>query len=104
MPGPSPAPAVVVDVADDGPGMTSEQAQRVFERFYRADQARNRASGGTGLGLAIVHGLVTAHGGTVTVTTAPGRGADFQVKLPLSPDAQVDEFDEPGDEDPRAGP
>ena len=89
-----PVPAVVLDVEDDGPGMTSEQAQRVFERFYRADQARNRASGGSGLGLAIVHGLVTAHGGTVTVRTAPGRGADFQVKLPLSPDAQVDEFDD----------
>jgi two-component system, OmpR family, sensor kinase len=94
----APAPAVVLDVADDGPGMTTEQAQRVFERFYRADQARNRASGGTGLGLAIVHGLVAAHGGTVTVSTAPGRGADFQVKLPLSPDAQGDEFD---DEDPK---
>jgi two-component system OmpR family sensor kinase len=89
-----PVPAVVLDVEDDGPGMTTEQAQRVFERFYRADQARNRASGGTGLGLAIVHGLVAAHGGTVTVRTVPGHGADFQVKLPLSPDAQVDELDD----------
>jgi two-component system OmpR family sensor kinase len=89
-----PVPAVVLDVEDDGPGMTTEQAQRVFERFYRADQARNRASGGSGLGLAIVHGLVAAHGGTVTVSTAPGRGADFQVKLPLSPDTQVGDFDD----------
>ena len=80
-------PAVVIDVEDDGPGMSIEQAQRVFERFYRADAARNRASGGTGLGLAIVAGLVSAHGGTVSVRTAPGKGADFQVKLPLSPDA-----------------
>ncbi len=80
-------PAVVLDVEDDGPGMSAEQAQRVFERFYRADAARNRASGGTGLGLAIVAGLVSAHGGTVSVRTAPGQGADFQVKLPLSPDA-----------------
>ena len=80
-------PAVVLDVEDDGPGMTADQAQRVFERFYRADAARNRASGGTGLGLAIVAGLVSAHGGTVSVRTAPGQGADFQVKLPLSPDA-----------------
>jgi two-component system OmpR family sensor kinase len=87
-------PAVVLDVEDDGPGMTAEQAQRVFERFYRADAARNRASGGTGLGLAIVAGLVAAHGGTVAVHTAPGGGADFQVKLPLSPDAQgIDEED-----------
>jgi two-component system OmpR family sensor kinase len=82
-----PVPAVVLDVEDDGPGMSAEQAQRVFERFYRADAARNRASGGTGLGLAIVAGLVTAHGGTVSVRTAPGQGADFQVRLPLSPDA-----------------
>jgi two-component system OmpR family sensor kinase len=82
-------PAVVLDVEDDGPGMTADQAQRVFERFYRADAARNRASGGTGLGLAIVAGLVSAHGGTVSVRTAPGVGADFQVKLPLSPDALV---------------
>ncbi len=80
-------PAVVLDVEDDGPGMSAGQAQRVFERFYRADAARNRASGGTGLGLAIVAGLVAAHGGTVSVRTAPGQGADFQVKLPLSPDA-----------------
>jgi two-component system OmpR family sensor kinase len=69
--------------------MPAEQAQRVFERFYRADAARNRASGGTGLGLAIVAGLVNAHGGTVSVRTSPGRGADFQVRLPLSPDAQL---------------
>jgi len=82
-----PLPAVVLDVEDDGPGMNAGQAQRVFERFYRADAARNRASGGTGLGLSIVAGLVAAHGGTVSVRTAPGQGADFQVKLPLSPDA-----------------
>jgi two-component system OmpR family sensor kinase len=94
-----PVPAVVLDVEDDGPGMTAEQAQRVFERFYRADQARNRASGGTGLGLAIVQGLVAAHGGTVSVRTEPGRGADFQVKLPLAPDAQVGDLD---DEDSQA--
>jgi two-component system OmpR family sensor kinase len=85
--------AVVLDVEDDGPGMTAEQARRVFERFYRADAARNRASGGTGLGLAIVAGLVAAHGGTVSVESAPGEGADFQVKLPLSPDALVGEDD-----------
>ena len=97
---PRPAvPAVVLDVEDDGPGMTAEQAQRVFERFYRADQARNRASGGTGLGLAIVAGLVAAHGGTVSVRTAPGHGADFQVKLPLSPDALVDDHDRDDQDD-----
>ncbi len=95
-----PLPAVLLDVEDDGPGMTTEQAQHVFERFYRADQARNRASGGTGLGLAIVAGLVTAHGGTVSVRTAPGDGADFQVRLPLSPDARDDDDADQEDEDP----
>src|SRR6201999_4427384 len=86
-------PAVVLEVEDDGPGMSADQAQRVFERFYRADAARNRASGGTGLGLAIGAGLVAAPGGTVSVQTAPGEGADFQVRLPLSPDVLG-----PGDE------
>ncbi|HEX3957024.1 MAG TPA: HAMP domain-containing sensor histidine kinase [Trebonia sp.] len=90
------APAVVLDVIDDGHGMTAEQAQHIFERFYRADAARNRASGGTGLGLAIVAGLVTAHGGEVSVQTAPGQGADFRVKLPLSTDALY--ADEPADD------
>ena len=94
--GPRVVPAVALDVEDDGPGMSAEQAQRVFERFYRADAARNRASGGTGLGLAIVSGLVSAHGGTVSVRTAPGQGADFQVKLPLSPDALA--VDDPDDD------
>jgi two-component system OmpR family sensor kinase len=90
------APAVVLDVIDDGLGMTAEQAQHIFERFYRADAARNRSSGGTGLGLAIVAGLVTAHGGEVSVQTAPGEGADFRVKLPLSADALYS--DEPADD------
>ncbi len=90
------APAVVLDVIDDGPGMTADQAQHIFERFYRADAARNRSSGGTGLGLAIVTGLVTAHGGEVSVRTAPGEGADFCVKLPLSADALYP--DEPVDD------
>jgi two-component system, OmpR family, sensor kinase len=94
-----PVRAVVLDVEDDGQGMTTEQAQHVFERFYRADQARNRSSGGTGLGLAIVAGLVAAHGGTVSVRSSPGEGADFQVRLPLSPDAQEDdELAEPDDD------
>jgi two-component system OmpR family sensor kinase len=87
------APAVVVDVIDNGPGMTADQARHVFERFYRADEARGRTSGGTGLGLAIVAGLVEAHGGEVSVLTAPGQGADFRVKLPLSPDAVSSEED-----------
>ena len=64
-------------VVDRGPGMTAEQASRVFERFYRTDDARTRASGGTGLGLAIAASLAAAHGGKLTVDTQPGRGAAF---------------------------
>ena len=84
---PDSAPAVILDVTDHGPGMTKEQAQRVFERFYRADQARTRATGGSGLGLAIVSALVVAHGGVASVRTAPGRGATFRIALPLAPEA-----------------
>ena len=79
--------AVTLDVTDHGPGMTAEQAQRVFERFYRTDQARTRATGGSGLGLAIVNALVTAHGGVASVRTAPNKGATFRIALPLAPEA-----------------
>lgn len=75
----------VLEVADKGPGLTAEQAQRIFDRFYRADGSRSRnAGGGAGLGLAIVHSLVTAHGGRVELKTAPGEGAVFRVLLPAS--------------------
>jgi len=72
-------------VADNGPGLTAEQASRVFERFYRTDDARSRARGGTGLGLAIAAALVEAHGGAITVDARrPGHGATFRVRLPLA--------------------
>ena len=71
-------------VADHGPGLTSGQAARVFERFYRTDRARARAQGGTGLGLSIAATLTAAHAGTITVNTQPGRGAAFTVRLPLA--------------------
>ena len=61
---------------------TAEDAHRIFERFYRTDSSRTRTSGGTGLGLSIVDSLVRAHGGVVTVTTAPGHGCRFTVRLP----------------------
>ena len=79
-------PAVVLEVADHGPGLTPEQAERAFERFYRADQARTRQAGGTGLGLAIVAALVAAHGGNVWVAPTPGGGATFRIGLPLAPE------------------
>jgi len=77
---------VVLEVADRGPGMNQQDASRVFERFYRTDSSRARASGGTGLGLSIVDSLVHAHGGDVSVTTAPGEGCCFRVTLPRSSD------------------
>nr|WP_218907842.1 HAMP domain-containing sensor histidine kinase [Micromonospora jinlongensis] len=85
----------VVEVADTGPGLSPEQAERVFERFYRADAARTRRADGntgTGLGLAIVAALVAAHHGSVSVAETPGGGATFRVRLPLL--AQIDAADE----------
>jgi two-component system OmpR family sensor kinase len=73
---------VVLEVADAGPGLAVEDAERVFERFYRADPSRTRASGGSGLGLSIVAALVAAHDGTVSVETTPGVGTTFRVRLP----------------------
>jgi len=80
-------PGAAVEVVDHGPGLTPEQTERVFERFYRADPARSGGDGGTGLGLSIVAALVAVHGGTVQVDSVPGRGARFRVVLPLAPDA-----------------
>ena len=93
-------PAVILDVTDHGPGMTQEQARRVFERFYRADQARTRATGGSGLGLAIVRALVAAQGGVTSVRTAEGQGATFRIALPLDPEA----LGHPDDTDPADDP
>ncbi|WP_080796666.1 sensor histidine kinase [Corynebacterium pacaense] len=73
---------VVVKVRDDGVGMSEEDAAHIFERFYRADVSRSRASGGSGLGLAITKSLVEGHGGTITVSSSPGVGTTFTVTLP----------------------
>jgi two-component system OmpR family sensor kinase len=74
----------VVEVADQGPGLTPEHAARVFERFFRADPSRARASGGSGLGLSIVAAVAEAHGGAAEVDSAPGAGATFRIALPLA--------------------
>jgi two-component system OmpR family sensor kinase len=74
----------VLTVADHGPGLTEEQAARVFERFYRVDSSRARASGGVGLGLSIVAAVVDAHGGTVEARPTTGGGATFAITLPLA--------------------
>jgi two-component system OmpR family sensor kinase len=83
-----PGNLAVVEVSDTGKGLQPDQAERVFERFYRADAARTRradGSTGTGLGLAIVAALVAAHHGTVQVESEPGRGTTFRVRLPIAP-------------------
>jgi two-component system OmpR family sensor kinase len=81
----SSADRAVLEVIDHGPGIPPQDRARVFERFYRTDASRTRASGGNGLGLSIVSALVAAHGGTVLVEETPGGGATFRVSLPLSP-------------------
>jgi len=75
--------SAVLEVSDKGPGLSGEQKSRVFERFYRADSARTRATGGSGLGLSIVAALVAAHRGKVTVGDTPGGGATFTIHLPM---------------------
>jgi two-component system OmpR family sensor kinase len=74
----------VLTVADSGPGLSEEQAARVFERFWRSDESRSRASGGVGLGLSIVAAVAAAHGGKASARSAPGEGATFVVELPLA--------------------
>ena len=74
----------MLSVADTGPGMTAEQAEQVFERFYRADPSRARTAGGAGLGLAIVAAVTKAHGGRASAARSPGGGAVFSIELPLA--------------------
>jgi two-component system, OmpR family, sensor kinase len=75
----------VIEVADHGPGLTPDQAARVFERFYRVDSSRSRQDGGgAGLGLAIVSALTAAHHGQVDLLTNPGEGAVFRVRIPAA--------------------
>ena len=71
-----------IRVKDDGPGIEQRHLSRIFERFYRVDQARSRSLGGTGLGLAIVKHIAQAHGGTVGVESTPGKGSVFTIRLP----------------------
>ena len=73
-----------IEVADNGPGVPPEMADRVFERFFRADESRTRSSGGAGLGLAIVSAIAAAHGGRAEMESTPGEGATFRILLPLA--------------------
>jgi signal transduction histidine kinase len=74
--------AVVIEVLDAGPGIPPEQAERVFDRFFRADSARSANDGGAGLGLAIARWIVELHGGTITAERNEPNGARMIVTLP----------------------
>jgi two-component system sensor histidine kinase SenX3 len=81
---------IAVSVTDQGEGMTPEDQERVFERFYRVDAARSRHTGGTGLGLSIVKHVASNHGGEVTLWSRPGQGSTFTLRLP-----EMESQDEP---------
>jgi signal transduction histidine kinase len=74
----------VLQVQDNGIGMTAEDQSRIFDRFYRVNPDRSRQTGGAGLGLAIVQAIVQSHGGTIQVQSEVGKGSTFTVRLPLS--------------------
>jgi two-component system sensor histidine kinase SenX3 len=78
------AGVIDVSVTDQGLGIPPDEQQRIFERFYRVDTARSRATGGTGLGLAIVKHVADNHGGNVSVWSEPGRGSTFTIELPAA--------------------
>jgi len=73
---------VVFEIGDEGPGIAETHLPRIFERFYRVDQARSRKAGGTGLGLAIVKHIAMVHGGRAEVTSRLGEGSVFRIVLP----------------------
>jgi heavy metal sensor kinase len=76
---------VRIEIADNGPGISPEHAQHVFDRFYRVDESRSRDAGGAGLGLSIAQWAVRVHGGRIQVKTVPGEGSVFQIFLPAMP-------------------
>ena len=75
-------PRVEVTVSDTGDGIRPEDLPHIFERFYRGEKSRNRATGGAGLGLAIARGIVRAHGGDIDVESKVGMGTQFSFHIP----------------------
>jgi signal transduction histidine kinase len=73
---------ITIRISDTGIGIPEGKIPRIFERFYRVDKARSKATGGTGLGLSIVRHVAENHGGRVTVQSTPGEGSTFTVYLP----------------------
>ncbi|MEY9962823.1 two-component system sensor histidine kinase SenX3 [Streptacidiphilus sp. MAP12-16] len=76
---------VEISVTDQGTGISEKDRERIFERFYRVDPARSRATGGTGLGLSIVKHVAASHGGTISVWSVEGQGSTFTLRLPIAP-------------------
>ena len=74
--------AVEIEISDTGIGISDEDQQLIFERFYRTDLSRNRKSGGSGIGLAIAKAIISAHHGTIAVKSTPGIGSTFTIILP----------------------
>lgn len=93
----------VIKIRDHGPGISEDEAPRVFERFYRADSSRDRNTGGSGLGLAIVSAIVASHEGTVRLEQTPGGGATLVIELPYQP-LDADGTDDDGTGTGAAGP
>ena len=76
-----------IDVVDKGQGIHADDLPKIFDRFYRADSSRSsQNTSGYGLGLSIAYKIIKQHGGTISVTSAPGHGSTFSVKLPLAPE------------------
>src|SRR6202034_4687709 len=90
-PAPTEVPCVEIEIRDEGPGVPSEEADRIFEPFYRADTSRTRNTGGTGLGLAIVAATVEGPGGTFGVRPTTPAGSCFWLCLPLHPEQRDSE-------------
>ena len=75
---------VILEVRDSGCGIAPSDLPHIFERWYRVDKARTRATGGSGLGLSIVQAIVERHGGTIHVSSQPGQGSVFWIRLPFA--------------------